>query len=49
MSGDGSLADWIRDWRLAECEHNVSSIDRELCCAPCLRDRILASDWLDWA
>lgn len=41
----GDLADWLRDWRLTYCEHWIRG-DSEPCCAPCLRDRILASDWL---
>src|SRR5690606_34666050 len=32
------LADYLRDWRMAPCDHTIG-MDREPCCSPCLRDR----------
>lgn len=43
---DVDLAAWLRDWRLADCEHAEVRDGGIICCSPCLRDRILASDWL---
>lgn len=40
------LADYLRDWRMTACDHTIS-MDREPCCAPCLRDRIIASGLLE--
>jgi len=46
VSGDEErIAESLRDCRLTYCEHWISG-DNEPCCSPCLRDRILASDWL---
>jgi len=44
MSDDGNLADWIREWRLAGC--NCNPLVDGQACSPCIRDRILASEWL---
>lgn len=43
---DVDLAAWLRDWRLADCEHAEVRDGGIICCSPCLRDRILTSDWL---
>lgn len=40
------LADYLRDWRMTACKHTIS-MDREPCCSPCLRDRIIASGLLE--
>lgn len=37
------FADWLRDFRQQECAH--SGALGPLCCSPCLRDRIIASEW----
>jgi hypothetical protein len=37
------VAEWLRDERLTMCGHGGAD---DQCCSPCLRDRILASDWL---
>ena len=39
------LAANLRDWSLAGCEHTIR-MDEGRTCSPCLRDRLLASDWL---
>lgn len=43
---EGDLAAWLRDWRLADCEHAEVRDGGIICCSPCLRGRVLASDWL---
>lgn len=45
QGGRVDLAAWLRDWSLAGCEHTIA-MDEGRACSPCLRDRILASDWL---
>lgn len=39
------LAEQLRDWQLELCAHR-SEYSTIPCCSPCLRDRILASEWL---
>ena len=39
------LADYLRDWRMAACDHTIGT-DREPCCSPCLQDRIIAAGLL---